>query len=799
MFLFFIVSILLVFDSPKVTANPKNGTVVKGSADIVQESAKKLTVNQHTNKAIINWQSFSINADEHTHFQQPSSSSIALNRVTGNDPSAIFGRLSANGRLMLINRNGILFGRNSRIDVNSLLATTHDIKNDDFMAGRFNFNIPGKPNAAVINEGNITVADRGISALVAPSVKNNGAIVAKMGKVAIASANGFTLDLYGDELVTLLVGEKVAETALDLKGNPLESFVDNQGSIEADGGYVLLTANAAREAVNSVINHSGIIKATSIEEKNGKIVLKGGDNGIVSVTGLLVATNSEGKGGRIEVTGEKVGLFSGANLDTSGKKGGGTVLIGGDYFGGTADFETVAELGVKMEDKIIPTAQFTYMDLDAVIQADALTNGDGGKIVVWADDTARVYGGISARGGEMSGDGGFIETSGKLTLDMTGISVDASAKNGIAGTWLLDPADLTVGAAEAAAIMASLNTGTNSIINASDRVDITSDITKSSGDDATFRVNSFFIYQHEGTNVTSGSGKLNVEYEATDRVWIGRGWIGGESNFATNGGDITFHGPNFVGVNGTIDAGSGNILIKAENKEPTGADKGIWIFGNTMLIGNTITKISKSTIRIDPGTSEIVGVAESTVLGMLQRISGTFDILTGLADNTAGEVLEITALHGNTKGAAKIIDLTRQLSGTNMQEAQHLSKTLGDAALLAKVVLLVMDFVDIGTANNAGAFAESVNTLTRDLVKCLAGYAAGKLGGAAGAAGGAAIAGVGAVPGSIILGGASAIAGGYYSGKAYDKWLATAVVEVAADTYRGYLKSGSAVDKILGI
>ncbi len=632
-----VVGTALLLLSPNVHANPLGGTVAEGAATIVQETAKKVGITQHTAKAVIDWRSFNIAADEHTQFYQPSSSAIALNRITGGNPSEILGRLSANGRIMIVNPDGIVFGPNSHIDVAALVATTHDIRNDDFMAGRMNFTIAGNPKASIINQGHISIADEGIAAFVAPGVQNSGAIVARLGKVQLASANGFTLDLYGDGLIRLVVDDKVVERALDRDGNPLGALVDNTGTINADGGYVVLSANAARDVVNNVINTSGVIEARSVEQKNGTIILNGGDNGIVQVTGTLDASgkNAGETGGKVQVTGEKVGLLKTARIDVSGDTGGGTALIGGDYKGGNANAETIAKYGIHMEPNPIPTAQFTFMADTATINADALTNGKGGKVVVWSDDATRAYGTITARGGAKSGDGGFIETSGKNFLDV-GQAAIASAANGTGGTWLLDPRNVTITSSTSngsfdsgdpniftpfgddsqvnvAAIQASLNAGTSVEIRAGSsgsqtgQVRINADITKTSGGDATFSIYAPWIYQVENYDVKSTSNKLNVLYEATDRVWIGRGFNGQSSNFITNGGDVTFHGPNFVGVHGNINAGSGTITIKAENGPncTSGCDTGIWIYGDTVLTAAKILKITKSTLRVDQSVKQI--------------------------------------------------------------------------------------------------------------------------------------------------------------------------------------------------
>ncbi len=151
-----ILSALLGLGSASAFANPSGGQVVGGSASI-SSAGNEVTINQTSDKAIINWQSFSIDSHETTRFVQPSSSSIALNRITGQDPSRIFGALVANGNIFLVNPNGIIFGTNARIDVNGLVATTHDITNENFMAGNYKFDIPGRADASIINQGSITM------------------------------------------------------------------------------------------------------------------------------------------------------------------------------------------------------------------------------------------------------------------------------------------------------------------------------------------------------------------------------------------------------------------------------------------------------------------------------------------------------------------------------------------------------------------------------------------------------------------------------------------------------------------
>ena len=250
----------LMFPS-NLMALPQDGKVVAGAANIVKSSATRLDINQATNKAVIDWRSFNINVNEHTNFNQPSASSITLNRVKSADPSNILGALTANGRVVLVNPNGVFFGRTATVDVAGLVATTANIRNEDFLAGKFNFNIASQnPNASVINQGNITIKDAGLAALVAPVVANSGVIQAKLGKVVLASGNTFTLDFYGDQLVQFDVGSTLSED----QGLMADALVSNSGLISADGGTVWLTASAAGRALNNVINMDGIVDAKPV-------------------------------------------------------------------------------------------------------------------------------------------------------------------------------------------------------------------------------------------------------------------------------------------------------------------------------------------------------------------------------------------------------------------------------------------------------------------------------------------------------------------------------------------------------
>src|SRR5205085_8570573 len=200
-----------------------------------------------------------------------------LNRVVGNQgPSQILGSLDANGKVFVINRDGIIFGAGAVINTAGFLATTSDIKNEDFMAGRFNFQIPGRPDASIVNMGTITATSGGFAALVAPGVRNSGTITANLGTVVLGAGNTFTanLDFYGDKLITLGVGDQLASQVKDVAtGQTLKALVINEGKLQANGGRVELTAAAARQVVDAVINTTGVIEANTVGTKGGQIVL----------------------------------------------------------------------------------------------------------------------------------------------------------------------------------------------------------------------------------------------------------------------------------------------------------------------------------------------------------------------------------------------------------------------------------------------------------------------------------------------------------------------------------------------
>lgn len=252
----------LLLGSGVVTAAdlPTGGVITYGSGAI-GSSGSQMVINQSSNKLAIDWQSFNISAGSRVTFNQPGADAIALNRVLGSDGSQIMGQLNANGRVFLVNPNGVLFGSGAQVQVGGLVASTLDIDPLDFARGSYRFKANGQP-AAVINQGSIIAADGGAVALLGGRVSNEGVIVARQGSVALAAGNAMTLDFAGDGLLNVQVDSSAAD-----------ALVENHKLIRADGGKVLLTADAGNALIKTVVNNTGVIEARTLGQKNGKIML----------------------------------------------------------------------------------------------------------------------------------------------------------------------------------------------------------------------------------------------------------------------------------------------------------------------------------------------------------------------------------------------------------------------------------------------------------------------------------------------------------------------------------------------
>jgi filamentous hemagglutinin family protein len=548
-------------------ANPTGPTVVSGSASFAAQGNALTITNSHN--AIINWQGFSIGINELTRFLQPSVASAVLNRVIGSGgtipQSVIDGILSSNGHVYLLNPNGIVFGPNAQIDVAGLVASSLDISNQDFLNGKLRF--MEVPNAAgVANHGIIETASGGRVLLVAPNVENTGIIRSPQGEILLAAGKQVELVSEENPYVTVKVTAD-AESAVNVG-----SLIADSGRIGMYGGVVTNTGVAAANA--AVVGEGGQIQFVATRDVTvaaGSTVSANGDGGgnvllqaqggTTRVEGTVEAKGTHGSGGTVDALGVRVGVLGSGVIDVSGDTGGGTVRVGGDYQG--------KNTGVQ-------NAQETTVGSDGVIRADAGSSGDGGRVIVWADDSTAVHGSVSVRGGAQSGDGGFVETSGKQSLTVAGARIDASAPNGSAGGWLLDPTDYTIDAAEAATIQSNFASTAYVQIVSDGSINYQAGLNLAYGGGGG---GSYYNYASNNINLNANTittDRASVYLEANSSYGgapSGTGSItstaaAGSTQITTNGGYVELTGQS-VGVGGINTAGAagsrsgGSIYIEA--------------------------------------------------------------------------------------------------------------------------------------------------------------------------------------------------------------------------------------------
>ncbi len=361
--------------------------VVVGAATF-QQNGNVRTIEQQTGAAVINWQGFDIKAGDITRFIQPGVDSATLNRVLGGNPSLILGQLQANGQVYLINPNGIVVGPQGRIDVGAFFASTLNISDNDFLK-QGNLLFSGDSKAGIHNLGTIN-AQNGDVMLIAYTVKNAGEINAPKGVAGLAAGSEVLLTHQGDQRILVKSG---------LQADGLEQGVENSGLMKAAQAELKAAGGSIYELA---VNQSGIIRATGVEEKNGRVLLTA-DGGKVKVSGEISAHNANGSGGEI--------------------------LVGGDYQG---------------KNSAVANAATTIVTESAKLDVSAnATMGNGGKAIVWADGATQFKGTILAKGGSEGGDGGLLEVSGKRVLDFSG-TADTSAPFGKKGRLLLDPDSIII-------------------------------------------------------------------------------------------------------------------------------------------------------------------------------------------------------------------------------------------------------------------------------------------------------------------------------------------------------------------
>jgi filamentous hemagglutinin family protein len=599
--------------STQSLANPTGGSVSSGSAGFAS-SGNTLTVTNSAN-AIINWQSFSIGVNEITRFLQSSASSAVLNRVVGSNgvipQSVIDGVLSSNGRVFLINQSGILFGANARIDVAGLVASSLNLSDQDFLNGRMRFTeTPGA--GGVSNAGVIDTTSGGAGGrvfLVGPDVQNSGVIRSPQGEIVLAAGKSVELVSEGSPFVTVRITAD-SEQALNVG-----SLISDSGRIGMFGALVrqggVVEANSAVAGANGdirlVATKDLTLDAGSRTTANGASggnVLLQADGGTNLISGTVEAKGSSGQGGTIQALGVRVGVIGAGVIDASGDAGGGSVLVGGDAHGANPN---------------VQNAQQTLIGPDGIIRADAGTTGDGGRVIVWSDESTRFVGTISARGGSQSGNGGFVETSGK-TLQAFG-SVDTSAPNGTTGNWLLDPLDITI-SATGITQLSCITAVTGICFDTPGTTGTTSDISVATLNASLFTTSVTLQAHHDinlltNLNLTYGGGKTftaqagnNINLHGLVSPLTGGPAVDTGFNITTSGANVTLKANDTASLTAS---GTGSITSLAGSGNITTSGGNVSLYGFRVTVGaiNTSGPLGAGSVTIASlsDTSQLASIA----------------------------------------------------------------------------------------------------------------------------------------------------------------------------------------------
>ncbi|WP_448164914.1 two-partner secretion domain-containing protein [Burkholderia cepacia] len=570
------VSLLGLAAASGAYALPTGGVIAGGQADIATSADNKtMSINQHTDKLITNWQDFSVGGGERVSFKQPTNQSIALNRVIGANGSQIHGQLDANGRVFLVNPNGVMFGAGAQVNVGGLVASTQNLSDADFMAGRYRF--AGTSGQSVENAGTIAATEGGSVALLGARVSNTGVIRAQMGRVALGAGNAFNVNFDGNGLLNL----QVESGAVDAQAN-------NGGLLKADGGEVLMTARAAGDLLGSVVKNTGTIEAKGLSSRGGKITLDGGQ---VHVGGKLDASAQDAStaGGTVTTRGERVVVSRDVQVDTraaSGKAGLWTIEAANAGIGADAnaiDGETLS--------RNLGTTNV------------ALTNTSGdltvGDAVTWTSDNALA----------LTSKKGNVELKQSLTASGANAGVTMNAAKQIR---LGNKVTLT---GENASL--ALNSGSGHTLTNEDAV------VTLSGRNASFSANGeAYRVIHDLAGLRGVEGNMNGRYV------LGNAIDGKGAQFRSLGGNSASFGGAFDGL--------GNTVRNLSVTNPGVAAVGLFASNTGRIANLTLEKITARAFAPASGSPVSVGALAGYNMGEISNVKAKDVLVSGSGRTMVG-------------------------------------------------------------------------------------------------------------------------------------------------------------------
>lgn len=640
----------LLLPSARLQALPE-GEIINGGSGSISRSGTQMTIHQTSQRLSTNYQSFNIDTGERVEFIQPSQQSVALNRVVGANASQIFGQLQANGQVFLINPNGIVFGESASVDVGGLLATTLSISDDDFFSNNLNFS--ASSNGSISNQGLITAAENGYLALVSNHVGNSGQMLAPKGSIELLAADEILISL-NDQSIAI---ESTRET--------LRGLVENHGLLSSPGGRVVMNSYSLDSLHTTVVNNTGVIEASSLQDVGGEIVISGMGGDIFNSGRLDVgAAENNTDAGQVAISGDRIAQRGIITADGLAAGAGGRVEL-------------------QAESELFATAESSA-------SANGGVSGDGGEVIYFSDGNALFDNGASirARGGELAGDGGFVDVSGLKWVSAEGF-VDTRAPNGLDGTFLIDPTDITIvaGAVDNNGSFVGDNWTTGGPTSQIGTDNITTQLL----------TNNVVIDSSTGAG---GTGDINVN-TAIDLE-------GG------NGRSLSLQAFNDLNINANICEGGGtcnfvddSVTINMSSGGSTTIADGVVVdSGNNIIFINSTTNATITGLKSRSTNDAAINIISGAGILQSGNLNADFDAVNG------GVRLQSTFGIGDTGGAidgvAAKLDLNLTASGDI-----NVSTSSGDVELIGLTTPALMDsFIDI---NGGGALTVSGFTVSDTL------------------------------------------------------------------------------------
>jgi filamentous hemagglutinin family protein len=705
------------------TTLPTGGVVSSGSATIAHAATAVLDIDQTTERAVIDWNTFNLGSAAQVDFVQPNSNAATLNRVLDSNPSQIFGKITATGQIFLSNPNGVYFGKSASVDVGSLAATTNSIGDVDFMADKITLTRNGA-TGSVVNDGSLHAGIGGYVALLAPNVRNSGVVVAHMGTVVLAAGDSITLNFDGSHLAGI-----TAQPAT------IAALVENKSAVIAPGGLIILSAQALDRLQGGVVKNSGALEATGMSAAGGRIVLEantveqttagtldaaGASGGSVQInasqgitlSGTVSAAAAGSGTGVLPGRGGSIALMSGndvtlqdAVLDVSGSAGGGHIDIrGGDQAAAS------------------PTRAPTVSLQDGTTLRASSTLGQGGNVTMTADhvglfDTATIDASGATGGGDVFIGGGFhgknssIADAQQVVVAST-VKIDASATHAGTGGNVAVWSDVQTSFGGSISARGGAASGAGGFVEVSSTGNLnflgTVDAKAAHGTAGTLLLDPTNIIVATGGGATLTTGQLTFAANVGADSTIDPGTITTLTNAGTAvtlqasndltinnsiitsgggvGGALVFQAGRSIAVNASVISNNGNISFIANDP---GASTTYRAGGVATFANNSVIDAGSGNVSITMDAYTFAGATSGTVS----------------AGHIAGAALSITQRGPTTGATSGAIDLGEtNLTGNltiSANSDRNVTNALGTSGTAGEVVVRGTATIGVGTGSVA--------------------------------------------------------------------------------------------------